>query len=81
MDEVEKIYDQSFDKYYSRYGTIWETWSWEHWPFGPGRSQKVKDRIKELLEQGYRVKCGYAATKIRNVHDRFIFYKPKTKLK
>ena len=32
-------------------------------------------RVKELLEQGYKVKGGYYATSVRGYHNRVIYYK------
>lgn len=72
---LNKITDKAFSKYYAPSNKIWITWRYERFPFGGGVMPQVRYRIRELLENGFKVKCGYACTSIKGAHDHYIFYK------
>ena len=73
---IEEIYMMGFTNYISpsKYKSI-NLWNFESWGFGGGRSQITKAKIRELLEKGKKVKCGYMCSSIRGSHDYYIIYK------
>ena len=72
-DKVESLYSRMFEKYYSDN----DLFSWESETFFGGcTEQKYKNKIRELLKNGKRVKTGYHTSKMVRGHKTFyIFYK------
>lgn len=70
-EKVEKIAKRVFHQYVNQYADQYRDWRSE-WVRGDARL-----RIKELLEQGYKVTGGYYATAVKGYHDYRIFYKGK----
>jgi len=70
---VSRLYDRMFDKYYN--GN--QLNDWHHITFfGGGNAEWYRNKIRELLENGYRVKTGYRTSKqIRGHKTYYIFYK------
>ena len=72
-DKIEFLYNKMFSKYYS--GNELTKWKRIDF-FGGGNSDKYKEKIKELLIQGKRVKTGYrTSSMIRGSKTHYIFYK------
>jgi len=71
----EYLYEKMFSVYHSPYSNIWSDCNY----IDVHRYSKIAiiTKIKELINEGYKVKCGYSSTSIRNVHHYYIFYKPK----
>lgn len=79
---IESIYNNAFHKMYPPSNTIWERWCFIDWLHikrteedGTSNKPKVIRKIKELLDGGYKVKCGKASTSVRGYYAYFIFYK------
>ncbi len=72
-DVTENLYNSMFDKYYSDFDLP----SWDRCTFfGGGNAEKYKDKISELLTNGFKVKTGYCtSSKIRGHKTHYIFYK------
>ena len=71
--KVDELYQKMFLKGYS--GNQMNDWD-EISFFGGGNNWKYKDKIREFLLAGKKVKTGYrSSSKIRNVHDHIIFSK------
>lgn len=74
LKEIERHYDNLFSQYFSQWDDDFcNKWDGESIPFGGGNKDKIKARIKELLLNGERIRCGYFTTSIRGYHDRKIF--------
>lgn len=73
----ENIINRAYVKYYSPNDKIWDNWNYKEFPFGSGKRDIIISKIKELLKKGYKVKCGYTTTSVRNYYTRYIFYKQK----
>lgn len=74
--KAEEIYNKAFSVYHSPYSQIWVEWDYLCFSdFRHPRKEKIIDKINELFNKRYRVKCGYSSTAIRGVHNYFIFYK------
>lgn len=77
--EIEVLAEGCFKNYIS--SSKYDKLSSQGWAFKyPSRGQ-TKEDVRRLLSDGFQVKCGYVATSIRNVHDRIIVFKLKTKEK
>jgi len=69
---IEKHYNDLFSKYFrpstaEKFRTIDLNFV--------GVAEKMKEKIKEVLDSGKKIKCGYMATSIRGYHHRYIFIK------
>lgn len=77
-NSTQEIYEKAYSKYYSPNNKIWSSdWDHEIFPFGGGNRDKIINRIKSLIEQGFMVKCGYTTSSIRSAYNRYIFYKAR----
>ena len=79
-DLIEEVYMGSFDRYISPARCDDMTakgWFFELHPSGVS-GRVVRQMIREYLEAGIPVICGYVATKIRDYHDHFVIsYQPE----
>lgn len=78
MNKENQIYNKAFSNYISpsKYDKmIASGWFFERFRFG--RNSQLLDlrTIKEYLEKGVSVKCGYMATSIKSYHDYYIISK------
>lgn len=64
---VHRLYDNMFDKYYNRNEKILKNWNYIDTSWLPKGS--IKEKIRELLIEGKKVKTGYCCTKIRELHE------------
>jgi hypothetical protein len=67
-----QLYDRMFDRWYSGYDKVFDStsdWNCEEC------KHNGRERIKELLLQGKKVKTGYTCCKIRGFHQHRIFWK------
>jgi hypothetical protein len=74
---AEQLYYQLFTKYIPPNSTLWKNWCCEKAPHsskGYGKQLAI-NRIKELLDEGKKVKCGYATTSVRGYHVRYILWR------
>ena len=71
--KVNKLYDTMYKKYYNGDQlTEWHSIKY----FGGGNTTKYKNKIKELLNKGLKVKTGYRTSKqIKGHKTYYIFYK------
>ena len=69
--------NKELDKMFSRYVAPNHKWAKEWKTERQGRMVylNMRNRIKELLNMGYKVRCGYMASTVRDSHIHYIFYK------
>lgn len=74
---IDKIYEKAFERYISplRYERmIKEGWNFIDFGFDTSKD-KDEEKIKQLLEKGKKVICGYMTTSVREYYTRYIIYK------
>ena len=74
--EVERVCHEMVARY-QREGIL-DDWE-EQKMFGSYKESGAKERIRELLISGFKVKGGYRCTSVREYHTAHIFYKKKSK--
>lgn len=76
LDElVEKLWNALFRNYIPNwYDEITNKNDFRAWMSSSDKSKTMKDNIRQLLLDGYKVHTGYMSTSIRGIHNRIIFY-------
>ncbi len=70
---IEKEYSNMFTKY--RHGNHnWFSGKKYKWMEAP---QQSKEKMRELINNGYEVKGGYSTTSVKGYHNHIIFYRKK----
>lgn len=70
--EVEKINTRMYRRRINQNGNYKQWKMLSHWDYKP---MQPREKIKELLNKGYKVTAGYMATAIRGAHSYYIMYK------
>jgi len=70
---VYSLYERMFYKYYNGNNAIFNNWKWISSRGLPNNG--VKEKIRQLVDEGKKIKTGYTCTKIKGLHDYIIFYK------
>ncbi len=73
-EKIEKIHHQIFSKRF-RPNINYSKKGWKEINLREFKGYGIDNKIRELLEQNYKVSGGYFATAIRGFHEYYLMYK------